>query len=161
MFRHKLWKRCFSFKKKDFCILLVSVDEHCKNWAEILEWIFISGCSVSAVPLCLFEGKTRVQNDSLRLCGSLGTYWQERNLSPAEENSSLLSLLFSFSGQERRIPQNQGQFSDSDHDATSESKGSLGLRPRAMTQWYMVSGGDCQRTFFGKSCIQRFYSLAQ
>lgn len=159
-FQHKLWKRCFSFKKNDFRILLASVDKHYKNWAEILEWISISGrfriCGRFLSPW----GESSSPKWQLpTLCGSQGTYWQERNLPPAEENSSLNCLSPSLAKREESLRTKV-------RPQTRIMMPCLRARvPSGPGPVLWLSGtwpvGDCQLTFFGKSSIQSFYSVAQ
>lgn len=153
IFAHKLWRKCFSFKKNEFYLLLASVDEHCKNWAEILEWISISGGSGSVVALCLLEVKVQVQNDSFHLSVALSELViGKRETSPLQKRIALWIVFLL--GQERRVPPNQDHTLDSDHDAISERKGPI--TPQALCYDLAVHGqwGDCQLTFFGEYSIQ-------
>lgn len=153
MFRHKLWKRCFSFKKNDFCILLASVDEHCKNWAEILEWISISGGSGSVFALCLLEVKAQIQNDNFQLSVAISEHTGKRETFLLQKRRALWIVFLLLWPREK---------------SPSEPRSGLGLgswchvwqqgsrQAQALCYDSVVHGqwGDCQLTFFGKSSIQ-------
>lgn len=151
-------EKLFQFLKEwfFFYILLGSLNEHDKNWSEILEWISICGDSESVVALRLFEVKLQVQNGSsyLLLCGSLRTCHWQRETSSMQRRIALW-VVFLWWRKKHLV----------------KRKGFLGTRirswPLIMTLplrarspfrswglWYDCAvhgwGGDCQRNFLCK-----------